>query len=106
MRYLIISYITRMVRRGPKMEPQTDEVTAVAKKVKPKDWQTAAVILDFQDQKVLQATLNGNTIPKDWDTIVGYYYPHYKSTFERLFVENGHANPYQPAPPVEAPQDS
>lgn len=107
MRYFIVSYVSRMVRKGPRMEPQTDEVTVVAKKIKPKDWQSAAVILDFRDQKVLQATLNGTTIPKDWDTIVGYYYKHYQSTIERLFVENGHANPYtQPASPVQVTQDS
>lgn len=107
MRYFIVNYRTRMVRKGFKMEPQTDEIMTVSKKIKMRDLQTASVILDFRDQRVVQATLEGNTIPKDWDTIVGYYYAHYQSTMERLFLENGHANPYQPpAPPVEPNQDS
>lgn len=96
MRYFIVNYRTRTVREGLKMQSQTDEIMTVAKKIKMRDLQTAAVILDFRDQKVVQATLQGNTIPKDWDTIVGYYYKHYQQVMEQLFLANGHANPYQP----------
>jgi hypothetical protein len=62
----------------------------VTNRVRTKDWQTANVILDFKEQKVLKASLRDNTIPKDWDRIVGYYYPFYTSIMERLFTENGH----------------
>ena len=67
-----------------------DEGMTVAKRVRTKDWQTASVILDFKDQKVLKASLRDNTIPKDWDRIVSYYYQFYTTIFERLFEENGH----------------
>lgn len=97
MRYFIVNYRTRMIRKGLRMEPQTDEIMTVAKKIKMRDLQTAAVILDFKDQKVVQATLQGNTIPKDWDTIVGYYYKHYQQAMEQLFLVNGHANPLNPS---------
>ncbi len=66
-----------------------DEVVAVSDKLKRKDRQTAAVILDFQTQSVLQCSMNGTTVPKDWDRIVSFYYQHYAATFDRLAKENG-----------------
>lgn len=84
MRYLLITYYTRP-------SGKIDEVMTVVNRVRRKDYQTASVILDFKEQQVVQATMNGTSIPKDWDRIVGYYYQHYSSTIERLFQENGHA---------------
>ena len=66
-----------------------DEVVAVTGSVKRKDRQTAAVILDFQTQTVLQCSMNGTTVPKDWNRIVSFYYQHYAATFDRLAKENG-----------------
>jgi len=86
MRYLMLTYYT-------KSSGQIDEVMTVAKKIKTKDWQTANVILDFKEQKVLAASVKGMTATKDWDTIVSYYYRHYASTIERMFMENGHELP-------------
>jgi hypothetical protein len=83
MRYLLLTYYT-------KPTGQIDEVMTVAKKIKSRDWQTANVILDFKDQKVLTASVKGLTATRDWDTIVSYYYKHYTHTIERLFEENGH----------------
>jgi hypothetical protein len=65
----------------------------VSNLIRAKDWQTASVILDFKDQKVLRASLQGTTIPKDWERIVSYYYQFYTSMMERLFQENGHELP-------------
>jgi hypothetical protein len=84
MRYLLLTYYT-------KPNGQIDEVMTVSTKIKPRDWQTANVILDFKDQKVLAASVKGMTATRDWDTIVGYYYKHYSATIERLFEENGHS---------------
>ena len=67
-----------------------DEVMAVANRVKPKDLQTASIILDFRDQIVLKCVIDGKSMPREWDTIVSYYYKHYQATMERLFKENGH----------------
>lgn len=83
MRYLLLTYYT-------KPSGKIDEVMTIAKRLKPRDWQTANVILDFQAQKVLLCSVAGLTATKDWDTIVGYYYQFYANTIERLFVENGH----------------
>jgi hypothetical protein len=84
MRYLLLTYFYQA-------NGKIDEGMAVATRVRTKDWQTASVILDFKDQKVLKASLRDNAIPKDWDRIISYYYPYYPAIMERLFTENGHA---------------
>jgi hypothetical protein len=67
-----------------------DEVMSLSNRVKPKDLQTASIILDFQDQVVLKCVIDGKSMPKEWDTIISYYYKHYKAIMERLFKENGY----------------
>jgi hypothetical protein len=86
MRYLLLTYYT-------KPNGQIDEVMTVTKKLRTRDWQTANVILDFKECKVLAASVKGMIATRDWDTIVSYYYRHYAHTIERLFQENGHAAP-------------
>ena len=66
-----------------------DEVVSVSSNLKRKDRQTAAVVLDFKTQTVLQCSMNGTTVPKEWDRIVSFYYQHYAATFDRLAKENG-----------------
>lgn len=93
MRYLILTYYYQA-------NGKIDEGMTVSNNIKRKDWQTASVILDFKDQKVLKASLRDTTIPKDWDRIVSYYYQFYTTIMERLFAENGHAIDIK----AEAPQ--
>jgi hypothetical protein len=50
----------------------------------------ANVILDFETLSVVKCSMDGVVVPKDWDRIVGYYYPFYTKIMERLFEENGH----------------
>jgi hypothetical protein len=69
---------------------QIDESTAVSTKIRTRDHQTVNVILDFKELKVIKASMNDITVPKDWDRIVSYYYQHYPAIIERLFQENGH----------------
>lgn len=83
MRYLILTYYTQA-------NGKIDEAMTVANKIRRKDWQTANVILDFKEQKVLTARMHDTSIPKDWDRIVSYYYQFYTTIMERLFEENGH----------------
>ena len=83
MRYLIITYVKRP-------NGQMDENTQVAKRIKTSDLQMASVILDFKTLSVVKCSLNGTTVPRDWDRIVAYYYQHYKAFIERLFKENGY----------------
>ena len=84
MRYLLLTYYT-------KPDGRIDEAMTVASRLKTNDWQTANVILDFRDQKVLAASVKGQAATRDWSTIVSYYYPFYTNIIERLFEENGHA---------------
>jgi hypothetical protein len=82
MRYLLITYVTR-----PK--GNIDEVMSVSTRVKTRDLQTCSVILDFKRLEVIKASMNGVTIPKDFNRIVEYYYQYYQNTIDRLFAENG-----------------
>lgn len=86
MRYLMLTYYYQP-------NGKIDEGMTVATKVRTKDWQTASVILDFKELLVLKASLRDNSIPKDWERIVGYYYPFYTNIMERLLQENGHKLP-------------
>ena len=86
MRYLMLTYYYQA-------NGKIDEGMTVATRVRPKDWQTASVILDFKELKVLKASLRDNSIPKDWERIVGYYYTFYTNIMERLLQENGHELP-------------
>ena len=67
-----------------------DEVMSLSNRIKPKDLQTASIILDFRDQIVLKCVIDGKSMPREWNTIVSYYYKHYQAIMERLFKENGH----------------
>ena len=84
MRYFIVTYRQTMVKRGPGMQPQTDEVVSVAKRIRMRDSQSASVILDFSHRKVLQATLDGVTAPKDFQKIRDFYHQHYPKIIEDL----------------------
>jgi hypothetical protein len=91
MRYFLITYFKRP-------NGKIDEVTSVAKKLRPKDIQMSNVILDFRDMKVLAANMNGTSVPKDWDKVHNYYYQFYENTFKRLHEENGRVAIIEDAP--------
>ena len=86
MRYLLLTFYT-------KASGKIDESMSVSTRVRTKDWQTANIILDFKECKVLKSSVNGTVTTKDWDAIVSYYYPYYTNIIERLFHENGHPLP-------------
>ena len=88
MRYLILTYYY-------KADGKIDETAAVTKTLKKNDIQTANVILDFCDQRVVRAQVGKQAIPLDWDRIVSYYYQYYANIIERLFTENGHVLPQE-----------
>lgn len=82
MRYLILSYYR-------KPTGQIDEAMTVARRLRQRDLQTANVILDFKELRVVVASMDGKNVPKDFDRIVQYYMQHYESTITRLLKENG-----------------
>ena len=81
MRYFIVQYVRRP-------NGQMDESITVSNRLTNRDLQTSAVIADFRDQKIIKASLQGNTVPKNFDRIVGFYHGHYKATIDRLLKEN------------------
>jgi len=83
MRYLILTYFK-------KANGQIDESMSLAQRLKPRDLQTANVILDFKELKVVLASMNGTNVPRNFERIVQYYMQHYQSTITRLFKENGY----------------
>jgi len=95
MRYLLLTYYT-------KPNGKIDEAMTIATKIKTRDHQTVNVILDFKELKVVKCSIRDNTVPKDWDRIVSYYYQHYPATIERLFQENGHAIDIKADAPAES----
>jgi hypothetical protein len=82
MRYFIVKYVR-------KPNGKLDESVAASKKLKTRDIQTAAVILDFRTQQVLQSTLDGVTVPKDWWKIRDFYHQHYRKMIEDLEAFHG-----------------
>lgn len=83
MRYLILTYYR-------KADGNIDEVMAVAKNLKPRDHQTANVILDFKKLDVVKCSMGGVNVPRDFNRIVEYYMKHYEKIITRLFNENGY----------------
>lgn len=99
MRYLTLTYYRQATGR-------IDEAMQVTKRLRQRDWQSASVILDFKDQKVLKCSIDGKVVDKDWDRIVSYYYEYYANIIERLFVENGHATPVAKETPTEINEEN
>lgn len=101
MRYFIVKYLKRAVKRAGQTEWQMDEEVAVSNKIKTRDLQSANVILDFRDLRVIQAHMDGQIIPKDWDQVVSYYYKHYAKLIEQMFDANGHPIEITADPPPQ-----
>lgn len=83
MRYLLITYIK-------KPDGKIDESAEVARRVKPRDWQSTNVILDFKELQVLKCSMDGTLVERNWDRIINYYFKYYPKIIERLFNENGY----------------
>ena len=94
MRYFIVTYYT-------KPNGKVDEATAVAKKVKTQDLQTASVILDFKDCSVLKSSMGGVVVPKDFQKIASFFHQPYPNVIERLFKENGYEIKVEESKPAD-----
>lgn len=81
MRYLLITYVA-------KPNGQIDEQVEVSRNLKPKDIQTCNVILDFKNSKVEKCIIEGKSISRDWEQLVGYYKQVYPSIIERIEKES------------------
>jgi hypothetical protein len=77
MRYFLVRYLK-------KPTGQMDEVVCVSKKIKLRDSQSSSVILDFKTRQIIQASMDGVTVPKDWNRIRDFYHQHYARLIEDL----------------------
>ena len=82
MRYMIVNYYRRPTGR-------MDESFVVAARVKDRELQTAAVIVDFRTQRVIKASFDGAVVPKDFARVVSYYQQHYRDHIQQLLDANG-----------------
>lgn len=81
MRYFLVQYFRRPTGR-------MDETVSVARRLRDRDLQTAAVILDFERRAVIKASFDGAVVPKDFDRIVSYYRGHYRNYVDQLLEDN------------------
>ena len=71
-----------------KPDGKIDEQVQMSTKLKERDISTCNVILDFKEKIVEKASIDGTTIPRDWNTIVEYYREHYSDLIENLEKHN------------------
>lgn len=82
MRYLLVTYLR-------KADGKIDEQVTVSTKVKPADISTCNIIMDFKEKRVQKATVDGVTVPAEWDNFYNYFQPIYPAIIERLELEAG-----------------
>lgn len=78
---MIVNYYRRPTGR-------MDESMVVAAKLKDRELQTAAVIVDFRTRRVIKASFDGAVVAKDFDRVVGYYQQHYRDHIQQLLEAN------------------
>jgi len=71
-----------------KPDGKIDEQVQMSNKLKERDITTCNVILDFKQKMVEKASIDGTSIPRDWNTIVEYYREHYSDLIEDLEKHN------------------
>jgi hypothetical protein len=71
-----------------KPDGKIDEQVQMSNKLKERDITTCNVILDFKQKIVEKASIDGTSIPRDWNTIVEYYREHYSDLIEDLEKHN------------------
>ena len=81
MRYLLITYVGRP-------NGQIDEQAELSNKVRNSDIQTANVIMDFKEAKIVKCNIQGTTITQDWTQLRNYYHQVYPDVIEKLETEN------------------
>lgn len=81
MRYLIIRYYRRP-------NGQMDEVVEIGRRLRDRDLQSASVILDFLSKAVIKCSMDGVTVPKDWQRIRDFYHQHYAQVIDDLERSN------------------
>lgn len=77
MRYLLISFLR-------KMGGQIDEMVSVAKRIRTSDMNSANVILDFADKKVVKCIIEGSEHDTTFEQMRNYYHRVYPNLVDQL----------------------
>lgn len=82
-RYLMITFVR-------KPNGQIDEMITVGKRIKSSDTQTANIICDFKEKKIIKAVVEGKILDLEWDRVLEYYkrvYPVLIAQLEKEQIE-------------------
>jgi hypothetical protein len=77
MRYFVVTYVKRP-------SGQMDEQVVLERNLKARHYQMANVILDFKNKSIVQCSLQGTVVPKDWQRIRDFYHQHYSKVIDQL----------------------
>jgi len=80
MRYLLITFMR-------KPGGQIDEMVKISKKLKPADFQTCNVVLDYATKKIDKCVIEGKKLDTDWEKMNTYYKKVYPQLIEQLEKE-------------------
>ena len=80
MRYLVITYIL-------KPDGRSDEIVAVKEKLTGRINNTANIIMDFREKKILKARMD-KPIPREWNAIYYYFVNIYSDIVKALEEAN------------------
>lgn len=81
MQYLIIKYI-----KTP--DGKFNEQALVETKLRAKDYDTAAVILDYKNKKVLKAVIDNKVLPRNFERFDQYYKEFFPDVVGSLRIAN------------------
>ena len=81
MRYLLVTYIK-------KPNGQIDEQVGLANSLKERDLTMCNIIVDFKEQTVVKAVVQGETVPTDFTKVVEYYEKVYPDLINNLKMDN------------------
>ena len=81
MRYFTLTYYKQP-------DGKINEVSNTRDKLRSKDRSDCNVILDFEEEKVIKCTVDGQGINPDWLTVVDYFSKYYGELFIQLVKEN------------------
>jgi len=77
MRYFVLTYYKQP-------DSTIQEHAEVLTTLKPRDWPTRNVILDFKDEKILKCAIDGTNVDTEWARIIAYFSRHYGDTFAKM----------------------
>jgi hypothetical protein len=83
MNFLTISYLKQP-------DGSWNELLSVRKNLRVRDYTNCSIILDFKNQKVIKASVEGRTVNQDFASILEFYYQFHSATIKSLLQFHGY----------------